>query len=63
MPTNITRRPQGRPGRNGQPDRRPEHTERIARLKTRNTELRAQTGDVDLPGYVAPKLEPGKRPA
>lgn len=41
----------------------PEHAERIARLKTRITELRAQTGDVDPPGYVAPKLEPGKCPA
>jgi arylsulfatase A-like enzyme len=41
----------------------PEHAEHIARLKTRITELCAETGDVDPPGYVAPKLGPGKCPA
>jgi arylsulfatase A-like enzyme len=41
----------------------PKHAKRIAQLKTRITELRAETGDVDPPGYVAPKLEPGKCPA
>jgi len=41
----------------------PEHFGRISALKTRITELRAETGDVDPPGYVAPKLEPGKCPA
>lgn len=41
----------------------PQHAERIARLKTRITELRAETGDVDPPGYVAPQLAPGRCPA
>src|SRR5688500_7561156 len=41
----------------------PQHAERIAQLKARITELRAQTGDVDPPGYVAPRLIPGKCPA
>lgn len=41
----------------------PAQADRIAKLKTRLLELRAETGDVDPPGYVAPKLEPGKCPA
>ncbi|HRO27556.1 MAG TPA: sulfatase [Luteimonas sp.] len=43
--------------------RDPAHADTVARLKARITELRAQIGDVDLPGYVAPQLEPGKCPA
>lgn len=42
---------------------RPEHAARVAQLKQRLQALRAETGDVDPPGYVAPELEPGKCPA
>ncbi|HVI58224.1 MAG TPA: sulfatase [Luteimonas sp.] len=42
---------------------RPEHAARIAQLKQRLRQLRAETGDVDPPGYVAPELQPGKCPA
>lgn len=42
---------------------KPEHTALVAQLKQRIGQLRAQTGDVDPPGYVAPKLRPGKCPA
>lgn len=41
----------------------PEHADLIVQLKTRITELRAQTGDIDPPSYVPPKLETGKCPA
>ncbi|WP_203321820.1 sulfatase family protein [Pseudoxanthomonas beigongshangi] len=40
-----------------------EHADRIAVLKQRITALRAQIGDIDPPGYVAPTLAPGKCPA
>ena len=42
---------------------RPEHADRIAALKQRIVQLRADIGDVDPPGYVAPPLTPGKCPA
>src|SRR3546814_17494791 len=38
----------------------PQHAELVARLKKRITQLRAETGDVDPPGYVPSKLETGK---
>lgn len=42
---------------------RPEHVRRIAELKQRIVQLRADTGDTDPPGYIAPPLAPGKCPA
>lgn len=42
---------------------RPEHAGRVETLKRRLAVLRAETGDIDPPGYVAPRLEPGKCPA
>lgn len=42
---------------------RPEHADRVTRLKQRITQLRAQTGDVDPPGYLAPPIKPGRCPA
>lgn len=41
---------------------RPEHAALVGQLKRRIQELRAETGDIDPPGYVAPKLKPGKCP-
>src|SRR3546814_8546846 len=38
----------------------PQHAELVARLTKRITQLRAETGDVDPPGYVPPKLKTGK---
>src|SRR3546814_422851 len=38
----------------------PQHAELVARLKKRIPQLSAETGDVDPPGYVPPKQEPGK---
>ena len=42
---------------------RPEHAERVERLRARLLELRAETGDVDPPGYVPPEMETGHCPA
>ena len=42
---------------------RSEHARLVAELKQRIVRLRAQIGDVDPPGYVAPALAPGKCPA
>ncbi len=42
---------------------KPEHAALVAQLKERIIQLRAATDDVDPPGYVAPKLQPGKCPA
>lgn len=39
----------------------PEHADRVAQLKARLEQLRRQTGDVDPPGYVAPRVEPGTK--
>jgi arylsulfatase A-like enzyme len=41
----------------------PGHARRIVELKARLQALRAETGDVDPPGQVAPRIEPGKCPA
>ncbi|MGH8188410.1 MAG: sulfatase/phosphatase domain-containing protein, partial [Steroidobacteraceae bacterium] len=41
---------------------RREHAQRIRALRQRLQELRRETGDVDPPGYVAPKLNPGRCP-
>jgi hypothetical protein len=41
----------------------PVHATTIERLTTRLTEPRADIGDVDPPGYGAPRLAPGKCPA
>jgi len=35
----------------------------VERLRARLRELRAETGDVDPPGYVPPEMETGHCPA
>lgn len=42
---------------------RPEQAGRVALLRRRLMELRTETADIDPPGYVAPRVEPGKCPA
>lgn len=42
---------------------RREHAQRIRALRQRLQELRRETGDVDPPGYVPPRLDPGRCPA
>jgi arylsulfatase A-like enzyme len=41
---------------------RPEHAARVRALRQRLQELRRESGDIDPPGYVAPKSDPGKCP-
>lgn len=42
---------------------RPEHARRLKDLRALLDRLREQTGDRDPPGYIAPKVRPGKCPA